>query len=1087
MANVINLGSVVEMANQALPSDGDMFQCAGYYEPGDGGGGLYRFDDEDESQPNYGSVVGKFIPASPSGGAFATGRYLLVHEGFVNVRQFGALGGEDDMTLQAQSTPRWENDDHILQTYGDQSSGDVAPGTPFNGLIVDADTVDWAALQIAEIWCAENGVRLEVPSGVYMLRRPLWLGDDSTVAVDENEKDNRQLGFTMLGQTSVSRIESDSWPSTENVGGNANFRLFNDCNNRYCLSMNTEPAAMSEFRLVFKFATGDVTVSGLSVTDLAGAISSAIEAAMPIDWTVSPDVPDTSAPLSEQNLYFQINPDLTSDDPNPFLGEVEVRDEAGEHPLVHYVRCLPDCAVVSFRRSAGGRMRIGNLTLRGNDDDSDRNACFGMLFTTSQFVGHQVERVMVNYVDTALGLLQGTGANGEQTRVSRFFGNQVRRAYYSNAPQAFEQEFDGWNMAIADRDPDADPLPDQIFAEFAQMPAPGVGVNFINAHCTFGGGENLEGRGILVKIRRGTGILQFNGGRMEHLGRLFDYDAIDGQGSRDDLDCFIRGMEFDGVRGGADRAFVFGDDAGGTPGTNYGLFVTDCTFRGKSGAEPEDTDLRFETKQKDNVRCIFERCRFIGLRSFQMTNFRADFSRCYRNDYSVPGGTEAFGPARQFNQTSGAPQDRTQSMRTGWQDTPWVQTGPRTNIMGFSDFAGQAKSSGPDSGVAFNSGGAWEIVGDTDLAGFGKWGAFSGSDDANISPSPEAFYISLLPGTRVQNVIDAIDLSLPKVVGLDEEPASKVVTFQCLCQVRGKARFVLVRKLDSFVDTGQVFDELTVESPDPAVFTEPMLVTLRAQVYQFIDLHFTYAVVCIENPEPVTGECSLRVLWQQVWGGTEATDEAGEYPLAAGLANAGQARVTTTEPVKNTYNWAVNALGIKAASKFQLPNLDTIEGGDAAGMGWLSPSDLDVAQDLEDGAMYHDQSQFAVLGRCDELWYTFVQPERFHYHPGDVTWVGGTAKNLVYDEAASHEVTLSTNLALVPRGSMVRVFNFRTSVGTLYPITVKVGSSTLASVSNSLMAEFLFWVDDTDPDPENWVGRWVVVQKSLATGYLPTI
>ncbi|MBS1716081.1 MAG: hypothetical protein JST30_17270 [Armatimonadetes bacterium] len=319
---------------------------------------------------------------------------------------------------------------------------------------------------------------------------------------------------------------------------------------------------------------------------------------------------------------------------------------------------------------------------------------------------------------------------------------------------------------------------------------------------------------------------------------------------------------------------------------------------------------------------------------------------------------------------------------------------------------------------------------------------------------------------------------------MDEEPASKVVTFQCLCQVRGKARFVLVRKLDSFVDTGVVFDELTVESPDPTVFTEPMLVTLRAQVYQFIDLHFTYAVVCIENPEPVTGECSLRVLWQQVWGGTEATDEAGDYPLSAGLANAGQARVTTTEPVKNTYNWAVNALGIKAASKFQLPLLDTIEGGDAEGMGWRSPEALAAQSDLQDGDIYQDASMVATLGRAAGSWTTFIQPERVAYQPGDVDWQGGTEKNLFYNDGANHTVNLITDLDVVPPGSIARVFNMNPFGGSPFTVSVQVDSSAFLTIANSQMAEFLFWVDD-NVDPA--VGRWIAVQRSVFCSYKPTI
>jgi len=60
-------------------------------------------------------------------------------------------------------------------------------------------------------------------------------------------------------------------------------------------------------------------------------------------------------------------------------------------------------------------------------------------------------------------------------------------------------------------------------------------------------------------------------------------------------------------------------------------------------------------------------------------------------------------------------------------------------------------------------------------------------------------------------------------------------------------------------------------------------------------------------------DSSMQVYWQQAWGGSEDGND-----LAQALANAGHVRVTDTE-LTGTYNWAVNALGIKAASRFQLP------------------------------------------------------------------------------------------------------------------------------------------------------------------------
>ncbi len=194
---------------------------------------------------------------------------------------------------------------------------------------------------------------------------------------------------------------------------------------------------------------------------------------------------------------------------------------------------------------------------------------------------------------------------------------------------------------------------------------------------------------------RGTGVVRFDGGRVEHMATLFDYDAVDGQGANDNMDVIVRGMEFEGVRGGSDRVFVNGEQTeGATLGTNYGLIVQDCKFQGFYRVVDDvpvvgNSDLNFVSYPQDALRCTFERCRFIGIRSLQTTNVRPDLVRCFKNDYTSDGATDYKTPLRQFEQATGAPVVRTQSLRNAWQDTPWVQTGARNNVLGFSDFQGQ--------------------------------------------------------------------------------------------------------------------------------------------------------------------------------------------------------------------------------------------------------------------------------------------------------------------------------------------------------------------------------------------------------------
>jgi hypothetical protein len=154
---------------------------------------------------------------------------------------------------------------------------------------------------------------------------------------------------------------------------------------------------------------------------------------------------------------------------------------------------------------------------------------------------------------------------------------------------------------------------------------------------------------------------------------------------------------------------------------------------------PDDkADLHFVTVPEDRIRAAFTNCRFDGVRSFRFLNFRADFVRCYRNDFKAPGSTQDA--LRLFEQASGAPVNRTQSLRTAWQDTPWSQTGPRFNALKNSDLKGQQQSGSPTEFLDFSVS-SWTLTGGADQkVVFGKWGAFA---EANINPGPESFYMKM--------------------------------------------------------------------------------------------------------------------------------------------------------------------------------------------------------------------------------------------------------------------------------------------------------------------------------------------------------
>jgi hypothetical protein len=84
-ASAARAGTVATVADlrRRTPVAGDVVLVAGYAAPGDGGGMLVRWDGGSTAEPNGGTVI--------ASDRRARGRWLLVHDGTLDFRQFGVL------------------------------------------------------------------------------------------------------------------------------------------------------------------------------------------------------------------------------------------------------------------------------------------------------------------------------------------------------------------------------------------------------------------------------------------------------------------------------------------------------------------------------------------------------------------------------------------------------------------------------------------------------------------------------------------------------------------------------------------------------------------------------------------------------------------------------------------------------------------------------------------------------------------------------------------------------------------------------------------------------------------------------------
>lgn len=118
VANLAGLRGVRSLVAKAVTSTSGHIRVLGYYSPGDGGGGVFRWDSTDTSTPDNGGTI-----IAPTTGL--PGRWKRVYDGEVNARWFGVHPSKSDNTAELQAAINWVATDTTRSPGGPTPGGTV--------------------------------------------------------------------------------------------------------------------------------------------------------------------------------------------------------------------------------------------------------------------------------------------------------------------------------------------------------------------------------------------------------------------------------------------------------------------------------------------------------------------------------------------------------------------------------------------------------------------------------------------------------------------------------------------------------------------------------------------------------------------------------------------------------------------------------------------------------------------------------------------------------------------------------------------------------------------------------------------------
>jgi pectate lyase-like protein len=355
---------------------------------------------------------------------------------------------------------------------------------------------------------------------------------------------------------------------------------------------------------------------------------------------------------------------------------------------------------------------------------------FGLLFNSTEFSGHAVRNVAVYGAETAFGIVQGTGANGEFTLFENCCASAVDKFFYSNAGQAYVQHFNHCSCGLNSGGT-------YFHLDLANG---GGGLNVVDFNATGRRpGNGSPSNTTLVKNGNSNSCMNFFGGRIEHLTRLYE-----NRGGSTDLHVTARfmGLQFtvDTYSGNSGPRFV---EIQTCPDI---VTISSCSFEGISGNEI----LEVYTKESWAY-VIFKACYFDSLArppsvisDFSDVSNQVLFEDCKAVSRFGPHGRRPIPFERNYHQEIGAI-----GRRKAFSENGWIHSGRPVNLLAKSNFTDR-------NGRGVSADAPWCHFGATHAINAFDWNQ---SPLGSKSSSPWAKLIELPPKSGIFQDITAIDMS----------------------------------------------------------------------------------------------------------------------------------------------------------------------------------------------------------------------------------------------------------------------------------------------------------------------------------------